>query len=637
MTHRGPDDAGYCWESGVGLGMRRLSIVDIAGGHQPMANDDGSVWIVFNGEIYNAPELRRALAAQGCVFRTRSDTEVVLRLFERAGLRFADEMRGMWALAIHDRRTKRVLLSRDRLGIKPLFLLEGGSETLFASELRAFRAVPGELRPGALEIDACAAQAMLSWSYIPGAATIYRGVRSVDPGTHEILTTEGAGQRQRYWTLRRNEQAAAVSSMNEAAELTEETLRRAIREHLESDVPVGAFLSGGIDSGLVASYAADVAPSISTFTAGSDLPAFDESLHAATVARAIGSKHVLRRLGAADVFGSLVDVLVASDGPFGDSSLVAAWSVSRLAAQTHKVVLAGDGGDEIFAGYVKHSIIEWRRRLQSFPSGPFRRIEGLLGRLPQSREHRATDFFRKARRAVSALGVSPAKAYAGLTRIASLDDAASLLLRPSYESPFHTLVETTFASGPGDDELSKTLATDISVVLPNDMLAKVDQASMLNSLEARVPMLDHRLVELGWSLPGRFKLSSRGGKLVLRELFARRFPASLAWRRKQGFQVPVESWLAGPLVPALDWAFAPQRLQRHGLFDRRRFDAPGRRELLMHRPLLLWNAFCLAVWCEASVGSVDTGELRDILSGRKRAAGASGPPRPASSPVSTAT
>jgi asparagine synthase (glutamine-hydrolysing) len=618
MVHRGPDDGGVRWESGVGIAMRRLSIVDVAGGHQPLSNEDGTLWIVFNGEIYNAPALRQKLIARGHRFRTRSDTEVVVHLYQDEGLHFADEMRGMWALAIHDTRTGRVVLSRDRMGIKPLFLYTRGERTVFASELRAFRAIGGDLGSGALALDPAAAQAMLSWSYVPGSSTIYRDIRSVEPGTHEMVTLRGAIMRRRYWQLRANPDSERVRTMEEALELTGSELRRAVREHLESDVPVGAFVSGGIDSGLVAAYAAEAAPALSTFAVGFDVPAFDESAHAEEVARRVGSKHVLHRMGNSDVYGALVDVLVRCDGPFGDSSLIATWAVSRLASRTHKVVLSGDGGDEVFAGYVKHSIVRWRDRLHVLPSAPFRAADILLRRMPQSRERRMTDLIRKMHRGVRALGLSPVAGYAALTRVAALEDTASMILDVPADSPFREIVERMFSTAPGDDELSKTLATDIALVLPNDMLAKVDQASMLNSLETRVPMLDHRLVEIGWSLPDRFKLGSRHGKLVLRELFRRRFGDKLAARPKQGFQVPVESWLAGPLEPALAWVFAPDRLARYGVLNPRAFDADRRHALQVHQPLLLWNAFCLAVWCEVSAGDIDESELRAVLGGHAR-------------------
>jgi asparagine synthase (glutamine-hydrolysing) len=614
IAHRGPDDQGLRWENGVGLAMRRLSIVDVAGGHQPMSNEDGTLWIVFNGEIYNAPALRQKLIARGHRFRTRTDTEVIVHLYQDDELHFADEMRGMWALAIHDTRTGRVVLSRDRMGMKPLFVYAESARAVFASELRAFRAVAADLDTTALELDPAAAQAMLSWSYIPGNSTIYRRIRSVEPGTHEIVAPGGAVMRRRYWQLCANADAQRVQSMGEAVELTGSELRRAVREHLESDVPVGAFVSGGIDSGLVAAYAAETAPSLSTFSIGFDLSRFDESVYADAVAKTLGSEHLLHRMGAADVYGALVDVLVRSDGPFGDSSLIATWAVSRLAAQTHKVVLSGEGGDEVFAGYLKHSIVRWRDRLHSIPVAPFQAAEFLLRRLPQSRERRTTDLVRKLRRAVSALSLPPDAGYAALTRIAALDQTSSMMLEAPLDSPFLGFVEAKFTAAAGHDELSKTLATDIALVLPNDMLSKVDQASMLNSLETRVPLLDHRLVEIGWGLPNRFKLGPRHGKLVLRELFRRRYGNRLARRPKQGFQVPVESWLAGPLAPALEWVFAPGRLERHGLLNPGAFDAERRRALLVKQPLLLWNAFCLAVWCEVSVGAIGDAELRDVLS-----------------------
>jgi asparagine synthase (glutamine-hydrolysing) len=327
MVHRGPDDAGMRWQSGVGLAMRRLSIVDVAGGHQPLSNGDGSTWIVFNGEIYNAPELRRELESRGHRFRTRTDTEVIVHLYAERGLDFADAMRGMWALAIYDSKAGHLVLSRDRLGIKPLFVLEHGGITLFSSELRGFRAIACELGGEALGLDPAAAHAMLTWSYVPGVRTVYRHVRSLEPATHELLSAGRPPTKKRYWHLHGNPDAQAVRSMGAAAELVDGALRSAVKEHLESDVPVGAFLSGGIDSGLVAAYASETLPSLSTFAIGFDVPSFDESEHAAAVAAALKSNHFLSRIGTQDVYGALVDVLSCLDAPFGDSSLIAAWTV----------------------------------------------------------------------------------------------------------------------------------------------------------------------------------------------------------------------------------------------------------------------------------------------------------------------
>lgn len=606
FVHRGPDGGGTHANAGVALGMRRLAIVDIASGEQPMANDDGTLVLVFNGEIYNAPALRSALQAQGVSFRTRSDTEVILRLYEQAPDDVERHLAGMWAFAILDRRRRQLVLSRDRFGIKPLFVAHGSGPTpafAFASELQSFRAL-ADLRAfaGILAPDPAAAHAMLSWSYVPGHRTIYRGVTRAPPATRltvDLLT--GSRHATTFYALRPNEDAAKVTSLAEAQALTRLVLVRSVREHLESDVPVATFLSGGIDSGLVTALAAEASPRpLEVFSLGFADRAFDESAAARHVAARLGLRHHVEILDPRSLPSLLLPALRAYDEPFGDSSGLATFALSRFVARTHKVALGGDGGDEAFAGYRKHRLVTAR---EAIPGAATRHALGAaLSFLPRGgRGSRVTNLARMLRRLGRGLRGSDAQGYTALTQVASL--AATSALVPATvrgAEAFEAAYEALFTSTEGS-LLQRTLASDLGNLLPNDMLTKVDRASMAASLEARVPFLDHRVVEVGLGLPQPYTLG-RSGKVVLRGLAATVLGEDHARLPKRGFEVPVERWLGTELASACDRLFAAHRLERYGLLEPRALDNGGWRSLLHTMPQVLWHAFALAVWCEDNLG-----------------------------------
>lgn len=603
IRHRGPDGGGVTSVDTVALGMARLAIVDIAGGHQPMFSDDRSIALVFNGEIYNAPALRDRLAREGVEFRTRSDTEVILRLYERAPERVEDDLVGMWAFAIHDRKRRRVLLSRDRFGIKPLFLADTGTTLAFASELRSLITVRDLDGLGALLTpDPEAAHAMVAWAYVPEDATIFRGVKRLPPAHRlEIDLDSGSRKLTGYWRMHPSAEAGFVRSLEDACELIEPALLRAVKEHLESDVPIATFLSGGIDSSLITAFAAEQSPSpITAFSIGFRQERFDEAPFARRTAEALGVAHELRYLAESDALAAVGEALLAYDEPFGDSSSIATWLLARTVAQTHKVALAGDGGDEAFAGYRKHQVLRLRSVLAKVP-GVRPVLRDVLRRLPAplDRTTRVTDTLRSLRRFERGIDEDPASAWVALTQVASLDRAAPLLARPSTAQRFVVAGRAHFDDALGN-ELQRTLACDLGSPLANDMLTKVDRATMSVSLEARVPFLDHRVAELGIGLPAEFTLN--GGKRVLRELHRRRFGTALADRPKKGFGVPVESWLAGSLGPVVDHFFERTRLERFGLLSPELADGQWRK-LLARDGYLLWHAFALAVWCEAALGS----------------------------------
>lgn len=625
MARRGPDGGGVASHPAATLAMKRLAIVDILGGQQPMSNDDGSIVLVFNGEIYNAPALRRSMRSEGVPFRSRSDTEVILRLYERDPGSVERHLAGMWAFAIHDRRRGRLVLSRDRFGIKPLFVAEAEGGLAFASDLRCFTSLAGA-RPAfrrALRPDPAAAHAMLAWGYVPDERTIYEGVTRLAPGSRlELDLGAGSSRRERYWSPEPSTEASRVRTLDEACELVEPLLRRAVREHLESDVPVATFLSGGIDSSLVSAYARDASGAgLEAYSVGFREGAFDESPAARETARSLSITHTVGMVDESMARAHLADALLAADEPFGDSSIVASYLVARLASRRHKVVFGGDGGDEVFAGYRKHRIVALRGALGPVPFAR-QALSGALARLPEGgdRGGRYSGALRALGRARRGLEGSDAEGYAALTQIVSFASTASLAASPAEPERWLAPTLERFRDAPGS-ALQKTLASDLGGPLPNDMLTKVDRATMACSLEARVPFLDHRLVEAGLGLPRAMTLGPRGeGKIVLRALAERRCGPAVSRRPKRGFEVPVEAWLRGPLASACDALFRAGRLGRDGLLSTEALSGGRWREWAREKPLVLWNAFALAAWAEATLGD-GPDALREALGSPPRPAG----------------
>ncbi|MBX3205822.1 MAG: asparagine synthase (glutamine-hydrolyzing) [Labilithrix sp.] len=630
IAHRGPDGGGVAAHEDATIGMKRLAIVDVEHGQQPMTNDEGSVVIVQNGEIYNAPLIRRDLEARGVKFRTRSDTEVILRLYEQNPDDVERHLAGMWAFAIHDRRRRRVILSRDRFGIKPLFVAETTRAIAFASELRAFaRSLPPFEK--CFAVDHAAAHAMMSWSFVPEASTIYRGVKRLPPATRMTIDLATHARRiEEYWHLVPSADAARISSLDEACAAVEPLLRRAVREHLESDVPIASFLSGGIDSALVTHLAVQESRApIKAYSIGFHERRFDESPYARQTAQRLGIENQIAMFDEETARDRLPSALLAYDEPFGDSSGLATFLLCEHVAKGYKVALGGDGGDEVFAGYKKYLVVKLRRPFRSTPT--LRDGVGrALGRIPTrtDRTRAWTEVLRTLRRLSRGLSGSDAEVYAQLTQVAPLARTAPLMRSPADASTFIDIARSRFERGSGS-ELQRTLGCDLANTLCNDMLVKVDRASMANRLEARVPFLDHRVVEFGVGLPERYALGV-SGKRVLRALHERTFGSRLAKRKKMGFGVPVEKWLRGPLDYACERMFNSQRLDRFGILAPEAFSYGRHRDLARTDPIVLWHAFALAAWCEANLGD-GPDSLRELLCASRAASTDGAEPRPPTS------
>jgi asparagine synthase (glutamine-hydrolysing) len=571
IVHRGPDDAGTYRDGHAALGFRRLSIVDLAGGHQPLSNEDGTVWTVFNGEIYNFPALRHRLEAKGHTLHSSGDTEVLVHLYEDEGPGFVKLLRGMFALAIWDAERRTLVLARDRLGQKPLVYRVDGSRLVFASELKALLALPEADVPRRL--DPRALDQYLTYGYVPHPITILEGVHKIPPA-HVAVWHDGRLTLDRYWEpdweLERDGDPA------EDSERLRETLADAVREQMVADVPLGAFLSGGVDSTIIAGLMQRASDRpVQTFSIGFSDPAFDESHYAEMAAKFLGTEHHTFHVEP-EAWATLPGLADHFDEPFADSSALPTWHVSRETRRHVTVALTGDAGDELFAGYDRYRAVALAAMLDRMPEGPRRFLGGPLARaLPTS--VKAKTRLRRVRRMLEGIG-EPAESrymrWIGLFDESSRADLYSddflgelSRLDPSDADPASFLARA-FQAAPKRDPVTQTTIADILTYLPCDLLVKVDIASMAHSLECRGPFLDHRVVELALAMPLRRKLRLRGGrsKVVLKEAFADLLPPAIRTRPKMGFGVPLDRWFRGELKDELRSVLLDPVCLNRGLF-----------------------------------------------------------------------
>jgi asparagine synthase (glutamine-hydrolysing) len=543
LYHRGPDGGGYFHAPWVALGHRRLAIIDRAGGDQPMPNEDRNVWIVFNGEVYNHRELRRELETRGHTFRTQSDTEAIVHAYEEFGDACVERLDGMFAFAIADLRNRRVLLARDRLGKKPLFHATFNGVLHFASEIKAIKASP--LWNGARDLDSI--EGYLSLGYFVAPATAYRHVRKLEPA--HTLAVDGAHLTVRkYWDIGEFDTDARAGRA--LVDEIDARLAAAVRQRLESEVPIGAFLSGGIDSGLVVSYMADAQGS-SPVTAS---VGFNHSDHNELEPAGLTARHFSTRHTTATVEPRLEDVLApivdAFDEPFADSSAIPTYYVSKMARQHVTVALSGDGGDEAFGGYswryIPHAL-EAKARPLVHHGAAARHAAAWLG----ERWPRSASLPRPLRlgNVLENLARDAAAAYYADLCFLKPHDARALLgkapTRAPEDSPVYEQVTRPYRECPSASAVQRAQYADLKVYMPNDPLVKVDRMSMANSLEIRCPLLDHRLIELAFRIPTDRKMPNGRPKSLLRALAGRRLPAKVLTLPKRGFTAPVGSWLAG--------------------------------------------------------------------------------------------
>ena len=587
QRHRGPDDEGthVDVQAGVALGHLRLSIIDVAGGRQPIYNEDESLCIVFNGEIYNHQELREGLLARGHRFRTRSDTEVILHLYEEEGERTPERLQGMFAFAVWDRERRSLLLARDRMGIKPLFYAARARRFLFASELKAILADPAIPR----EVDPVALDRYLTFMYVPAPDTMVRGVHKLLPG-HTLLLRSGSARIRRYWQLPPAATSQPKACLRNAARDLREQLSEAVRCRLMSEVPLGAYLSGGLDSSLVVGLTSQVSQAPNTFSVGFEEKAFDESRYARIVAQRFGTRHheLVCRHRATEEIRRIIWHL---DEPVADAAAMPTYLMAEATKPHATVVLTGEGADELFAGYSHYKILCLGNALGGTALPQFH-----FGHPDSSLLSRASAF-------AGSLS-NPCAAYLALKTVFTDAEKAALLRpevqRPADADPAGRLVEPYLAESAGGDYLQRLLRLDLALWLPDDLLVKVDRMTMAHAVEARVPYLDHRLVESALGLPAGWMLRGGVAKYLLRRMAEGVLPDGIVRRRKTGFGVPVGEWASREWRGLVSGVLGPDAVRRRGWMD------PDIVSRLLARPRLgmfhrrqFWTLFSLEMWCRA--------------------------------------
>ncbi|MCI0381247.1 MAG: asparagine synthase (glutamine-hydrolyzing) [Gemmataceae bacterium] len=598
IAHRGPDAEGFWIDPGLGLVHRRLSIIDLSSGDQPIGNEDGSIQVVFNGEIYNYQSLRAELTAKGHRFKTQSDTEVLVHLYEEMGERLVERLRGMFAFALWDHKQRRLLLARDRLGIKPLYFYRDEEKFVFGSELKAILAHPGVQR----ELNVEALESYLAFGMVTGAQAIFQRAAKLPCG--HVLTVDHASlgrPARRYWQLRvePDERPSALDWQEAIRAKLDET----VRLHLLADVPLGAMLSGGVDSSVVVAHCAGRTEGpLQTFSMGFQDEGFSELPYARQVARQFGTRHE-EEIVTPDAVGLLDELTHYYDEPFADSSAIPTYLVCRLASRSVKVVLSGDGGDEAFGGYARYAhdlreaaIRRWLPRwFRRFGLGPLARIWPKADWLPR---------VLRAKTLLTNLSLDGGAAYANTLALCR-PPLRRRLLGPGLAVALNghgpaDYVRAAFETVSPRDPLGGMIAADVATVLPDDFLVKTDRASMAHGLEMRPPLLDHELLELAARIPSRFKVQRRQTKWIFKQAYSQRLPAEVLWRKKHGFEIPIDNWLKGPLRPMFEDCVLNRQARVGSLVDQ------GVAEKLFRSHCagtgkhgnVLWSLLVLARWTE---------------------------------------
>jgi asparagine synthase (glutamine-hydrolysing) len=565
IRHRGPDDEGYYVDGPVALGARRLSIIDLEGGHQPITNEDESVWIVFNGELYNFAELRSQLQDRGHTFRTGADTEVVLHAYEEWGSGALERFNGMFAFAIWDGARRRLLLARDHAGIKPLYYGRMGTTFLFGSELKALLRHPAATR----SVDVSALDQYLTYMYVPTPASIVQGISKLPPG-HTLTWEDGRTTLRRYWDHVLHHPDRAPISEKQASRLVLDAVTESVHKELVSDVPVGVLLSGGIDSSAVAALMSrQMGTQLDSFSIAFDDPSFDESGFARRVADQLGTNHHELTVAAPMMLEVVPRILDILDEPMADASVIPSYVLAGFAREHVKVTLGGDGGDELFAGYSTmqaHRLTEYYRRLP----GSIRRsvIPMLVNRLPVSHDNLSFDY--KAKRFVAAAEMPLAIRHHRWLGC-FFEEEKQQLLMPEIREQLHStsafaILDEHLRHADGNDPLDQILYLDMKMYMEGDILVKVDRASMGNSLESRVPLLNRSLIDTVQQLPIDLKLRRFTRKYIFRKAMQGILPNDIINRPKKGFGIPMARWLNGELRPLLEDQLDEGRIRRDGFF-----------------------------------------------------------------------
>lgn len=614
IAHRGPDAEGHLLTEattdspGVALGHRRLSIIDVAGSAQPLGNEDDSVQIIFNGEIYNYRELRTELLAAGHRFRTDGDTEVIVHLYEQYGPEFVDHLRGMFAIAIWDSKRRRLVVARDRLGQKPFFYRCSDGRFEFASELKSLLQIPDAPR----ETNRMSVLRYLSLQYVPAPHSILQGYHRLPPATIGILE-DGRFTTRRYWTPPFDCPDTGRTRIADWSEELRDTLTEAVRLRLRSDVPLGAFLSGGIDSTIISGLMQkQLDRPVRTFSIGFPVAAYDERHYARQAAEMLGTEHH-EDVVKPDALEILPHLIWHYDEPFADSSAVPTMYLSRMTRKHVTVALTGDAGDELFCGYDRYQAVRIAHRLDITPRRLRQLAAWAASYLPSSARQKS--FLRRLKRLLETIAQDPEDRYlnwisifhhAQLQQVVS-DDLWQLTHR---ENPAESIFEG-YRMFPQRDFITRTTAVDIENYLPGDLLTKVDIASMHVGLEARSPMLDHKVVELAARMPIEVKQNARRGKLVLTETFRDLIPPDIQTRRKMGFGVPIDHWFRQELKPLLHDVLLSDRCRNRGLLNPERVATLVREHTAgtVDHAYRLWNLLCLELWHQTYLDTRPAGPI----------------------------
>jgi asparagine synthase (glutamine-hydrolysing) len=563
LVLRGPDAAGYFLDGGVALGHRRLSILDLETGDQPMHSTDGRVVLVFNGEIYNYQELKEELIVLGYIFGSTSDTEVIIVAYLHYGIdTMLDKIEGMFAFALYDRQTEQVFIARDRFGEKPLYIFNDSSKIIFASELKALMQYIDQA-----DIDMIAVNLFMSLSYIPAPYTIYTNVKKLLPATYLSISTQGTIHTHKYYDLLDAiKDKPVLTSFDDVQKQLFDLLNDAVAKRMVADVPFGSFLSGGIDSSIVTAIMAKISNRpIETYSIGFVEKEYDESERAQLVAKHCGTDHTVHFLDYKDVVHDIDEIINHFDEPFGDSSAIPSFYVAQLARKSVKMVLTGDAADEIFGGYEKY--------LASYYSDKFKRmprfLQGIFKKFVFAIPHTSVtnSILRRIKKVINFSELSAFDLHYNYMCLGFNDLERKSLMKNSFFKDIKLIVQNYYNRRENNNELDKGLYTDLNIVLEGDMLVKVDRMCMKSSLEARVPFLDRRIVELAYRMPTHFKIKGRDKKHILKKTFSHLLPPATIRYRKKGFGVPVDYWLNNQLKEDLMAMLSEDRINRQGIFE----------------------------------------------------------------------
>lgn len=591
IVHRGPDDEGIEIKGPVGIGMRRLAIIDLAGGRQPIFNEDRSIRIVFNGEIYNYPELREDLQKKGHRFYTNSDTEVIVHAYEAYGDDFPNCLNGMFAFALHDENNQHVILARDHLGIKPLFYHLGEQHLVWGSEIKAILA--SGMADRNLDIDALAQ--FLAWEYVPGARTLFRAIHKLKPG--HVLTVDlsnGTADIRQYWDAPLAGDTSPYSD-NDWIDHVDQAIQSCVRRQLISDVPLGAFLSGGVDSSLVVAAMGNA----KTFSIGFDDPSYNELAWARLVAAHLGVHHK-DAIIKPDIVSLFDHLMYFMDDPIGDFSIFPTYLVSQHARKDVTVSLSGDGGDELFGGYETYiadlKASQYSRIPHSIRAHLIEPAIGLLKPRPAKK-----GLVNKALRFVEGMH-HPAETRHARWRLFLSDRLHKRLFTPEAReritTPPNQHILDLFARASQRSPIDQNLYVDVKSYLVDNCLVKMDRMSMAVSLEARVPLLDKDLVELAFQVPDNLKVNGSQTKVLLKKIAARHVPRECVYRPKEGFSIPIKNWLAAELKPLMNELLAPNTLQQQGIFDSSTVEQLKKEHLraVANHSHVLWSLMVFQAW-----------------------------------------